>query len=284
VFEPHIISLLSSQESYCSTHNNGSNDEDSKQNSRNHIRNIAIKRNWKTSVGSIANTTLINDCSRKRLQVATIFGYITITKGLVTISQQVGNSWVVQAIDWRISATSRGETSIISARIFIEASYVSVNASNGNVTSISCAIVEVVAIDGNSVWNKVASSSVVAEIESASVVVIAEGVLAVSSERVASVSRARVEVIAINWGIITNSSGDVASALETRLCGTNNRSWVETLVARNVGEYASSGWIASICSTDITIITNSWSVLASYGRIARDHSTLVWWVASDVGV
>jgi hypothetical protein len=24
--------------------------------------------------------------------------------------------------------------------------------------------------------------------------------------------------------------------------------------------------------------------LTSYGRIARDHSTLVWWVASDVGV
>jgi hypothetical protein len=100
---------------------------------------------------------------------------------LVTISEKIGNSWVVQAVHRRIEASSSRKASIIGARIVIETRDVGMHATNGRNTSIYGAIAEVVAINGDIEWNKVASSSVITEIVGASIVVIAEGVLALSS-------------------------------------------------------------------------------------------------------
>jgi hypothetical protein len=101
------------------------------------------------------------------------------TKSLVAITQKVGNSRNAEAVERSKQAPSIRFTGIIGARVIIKAGNISVNTSSGNIAGVIGAVVEVIAFNGQVVWNVVASRNLT-DIVGAGIVVVTESVFTLS--------------------------------------------------------------------------------------------------------
>jgi len=185
--------------------------------------------NDSASIVSIANSTVVDLSSGKRVQITSMSAFIA--QSLIAGSQKSLDSGDSKAIQRRMNASQNRVAGISGASLVVVTRDIAVYTSNLRVASINGAVGEVVTI-GGSEGNRVASSGSIAEILCASVIVVAglSGVDTFSSGSITRVSGASVSIITVNVSLFTGSEVVIAFV---NLAVDGSASDVEALVARN---------------------------------------------------
>jgi hypothetical protein len=241
--------------------------------------------NDSASVISIANTTLINDGSRKGLQEASISSLLA--KSLVASSNETLDSWDCKTIHWRVIATTNRLAEILSACVVVEACNICVNTTNGVNTSIDGAIAKVIAVssdirDGSILAsNSGIASDVLALVSSKAILC---GILACSGSSITRRNEAHVAIVAILGGRHTLSRIEIAFVVHTLDGWASNSHAAVAIWNWGVLAWRSQVRVASVSCALVSIIAVDINTNASSGRLASRNVANVNNWASDIGV
>jgi hypothetical protein len=281
VFQPDVISLLSSKDSECSAYDHSGNN-DCGQNSSGDT-DSSSGRDVKAGLAiTITHSARVHSGSWDLFEITS--GSVR-AEGNVTISDEIGKGRIFRTILLFILASQDTVATLSGAWVVIIAGDVVVLASSktGHAGVVGTDI-EVVTIDRGVVWRVSASSGGVAEIVSATISVgaVDQNISALSSAVIAELGTAKIVVVAVERNEdITFAIGVVALSGHTRSlradCGL-------ALASSDGSVSASSGRGAGVSGAGVIVIARIGRVLASNVGIAQVKSAWVRVIAADVDV